>query len=35
MMLERAEMLGGTIEWEGQLGQGTKVHLEIPTRANV
>lgn len=35
MMLERAEMLGGRIEWEGQLGQGTKVHLEIPTRASV
>jgi len=35
MMLERAEMLGGKIEWESQLGQGTKVHLEIPVGVGV
>ncbi len=35
MMMERVEMLGGKIEWQSQLGQGTRVRLEIPAGANV
>ena len=32
MMLERAEMLGGKIEWDSQLGKGAKMIMEIPVR---
>jgi len=32
IMLERVEMLGGTINWDSQLGTGTKVHVQIPAR---
>jgi two-component system sensor histidine kinase DegS len=33
MILERAEMLGGKIEWDSQLGKGAKMTMEIPVRA--
>ncbi len=34
MIQERVEMLGGQVEWQSQLGQGTRVRLEIPAGAS-